>query len=502
MSDLELDDDLDDFISPPPTSSEQAASGKGFDHSRNPSITAVQPDDVEKKEKSHDLPILSHSQSQPRVSQSANSKLFQSGSLSSLLLARSASNKSLQHGSSSSSLLSSNSTATTVVNSYGASPLSAASPFSSPTPSSEGDTDIDGESPAGSEARTKGSKYFSLPRAASSDTKTTVHTAKITTSSTTSSNIKPLNTSISANEELDQLPGGTMLYTSASTPMLRQSTKMPQASPNKIQTPSHANNALLKKGGHTTVSAFPFHSSSLSSSLSSSTASTAFNSRPSSAPSLLALKKAAVAEATKELESSLQFLALARKGQEFWKHGRRGKSHERTIRIDVMNWRSESLIECPPNPQILFDWGSDRMVVSRDDIQIKEGKVTENFQRSTASKVHPDVCFSIVGKTRSLDLEAHTSSIKQQWVEGLSKLLSFLPSLSSDTPPHSLQRALAMPTGHESDDEAREIFSTYHSDNYGGVYVKTTLASGEVVKHYGPASDALNVFHKRNITPT
>jgi Kinesin motor domain len=56
--------------------------------------------------------------------------------------------------------------------------------------------------------------------------------------------------------------------------------------------------------------------------------------------------------------------------------------------------------------------------------QILSGKVTDAFQQSVAKPADPSMCFSILYGTRSLDLEASSSEIRDLWVSALQHLLS------------------------------------------------------------------------------
>jgi hypothetical protein len=123
--------------------------------------------------------------------------------------------------------------------------------------------------------------------------------------------------------------------------------------------------------------------------------------------------KAAAAARAAELEAAAHFLQVARHGCTFWKHGRSGQPHERTVRLEVHSSTDE----------LRFDWGSDRMVVRRSDARLLLGKQSDVMQRDTARRSKPDLCFSVVGPQRTLDLEARNKELRQQWVEGLTALL-------------------------------------------------------------------------------
>lgn len=123
--------------------------------------------------------------------------------------------------------------------------------------------------------------------------------------------------------------------------------------------------------------------------------------------------KAAAAARAAELEAAAHFLQVARHGCTFWKHGRSGQPHERTVKLEVHSATDE----------LRFDWGSDRMVVRRSDARLLLGKQSDVLQRDTARRSKPDLCFTVAGPQRTLDLEARNKEMRQQWVEGITALL-------------------------------------------------------------------------------
>jgi hypothetical protein len=145
---------------------------------------------------------------------------------------------------------------------------------------------------------------------------------------------------------------------------------------------------------------------------------------------LRALKAAASARVA-EAEAAAHFLQVARHGATFWKHGRSGSPHERTVRLEVFiasssprhNNNEEGEGWGHPSDELRFDWGSDRMTLRRSEWKLLLGKQTEVFLRDTARRSKPELCFSLVGASRTLDLEARNSEQRTLWVEGLMRLM-------------------------------------------------------------------------------
>jgi hypothetical protein len=118
--------------------------------------------------------------------------------------------------------------------------------------------------------------------------------------------------------------------------------------------------------------------------------------------------------AGQQIEAAKAFCKAAYWGENFTKHGRRGQPHTRNVSIEV-----DGSVLC-------FDWSSGKMRMHKDEISILQGKKTEVFQRKVNAKAREDLCFSIVTKERTLDLEARNIKIKEYWINGLNLLIKYL----------------------------------------------------------------------------
>ena len=132
--------------------------------------------------------------------------------------------------------------------------------------------------------------------------------------------------------------------------------------------------------------------------------------------------KAAAAARAAEAEAAAHFLRVAAHGSGFWKHGRSGAPHERTVRMELHPASPSSGLGHAVD-ELRFDWHSDRMSVRRSECRLLLGKATDVLRRDTARRSKPELCFSIVGPSRTLDLEARHADLRTLWVEGLTRIL-------------------------------------------------------------------------------
>lgn len=90
-------------------------------------------------------------------------------------------------------------------------------------------------------------------------------------------------------------------------------------------------------------------------------------------------------------------------GTQFVKHGRWGAPHTRlvSLRNGTVSWFTGDL----PVKEI---------------ISVTSGKKTKVFERT---EVEADVCFSIITKDRTLDLQAANKNQRDFWVKNINKLL-------------------------------------------------------------------------------
>ncbi len=121
-------------------------------------------------------------------------------------------------------------------------------------------------------------------------------------------------------------------------------------------------------------------------------------------------------ERARQEKAKKDFFVIASLGQNFVKHGRSGKPHLKTVRVDTKTGR-------------LF-WG-EQSIFLQDVTEIKRGKHTKVFDGVSVNRADPRVCFSIVAPTRTLDLQAASFNEREVWVEGLTRLQL---KLLDDTP--------------------------------------------------------------------
>jgi hypothetical protein len=82
----------------------------------------------------------------------------------------------------------------------------------------------------------------------------------------------------------------------------------------------------------------------------------------------------------------------------FRKHGRRGAPHDRKVTLEK-------------NGIVHYTSG---LVPLAEVTRIVRGKTTDVFARAT--QVSPDVCFSLIAPSRTLDLEAPSMAVRDTWV--------------------------------------------------------------------------------------
>eukprot|EP00457_Paulinella_chromatophora_P000981 gb/GEZN01000983.1/.p1 GENE.gb/GEZN01000983.1/~~gb/GEZN01000983.1/.p1 ORF type:complete len:1065 (-),score=267.74 gb/GEZN01000983.1/:239-3289(-) len=96
-------------------------------------------------------------------------------------------------------------------------------------------------------------------------------------------------------------------------------------------------------------------------------------------------------------------IAAASKGQEFIKHGRSGKPHQRLIKIDPVKG--------------ILHWGSGSMELVKC-VDIVKGKQTRVFQRPAVKgqrEIDEALCLSVIAGDRTLDLEARSPAERDSW---------------------------------------------------------------------------------------
>mmetsp|Transcript_24744 Transcript_24744/g.34400 ORF Transcript_24744/g.34400 Transcript_24744/m.34400 type:complete len:657 (+) Transcript_24744:113-2083(+) len=112
-------------------------------------------------------------------------------------------------------------------------------------------------------------------------------------------------------------------------------------------------------------------------------------------------------EQARQEKAKKDFFVIASLGQNFIKHGRAGKPHLKTVRVDTKSGKL---------------WWDDQHLYLQDVTEIKRGKHTKVFDGVSVNRADPRVCFSIVTPLRTLDLQAASFNEREMWVEGLSRL--------------------------------------------------------------------------------
>lgn len=108
-------------------------------------------------------------------------------------------------------------------------------------------------------------------------------------------------------------------------------------------------------------------------------------------------------------------------GATFLKFGRFGKPHPRRVTMRMMN------------NQLQLYWQTGTLLVDQI-IDVVAGKQTSVYNRRENRDADPNLCFSIVTKKRTLDLQCDTTIQRDLWVNGIKRLANIYDS------PHQQQR--------------------------------------------------------------
>ena len=105
---------------------------------------------------------------------------------------------------------------------------------------------------------------------------------------------------------------------------------------------------------------------------------------------------------------------MLRAGAVFMKHGRKGMPHRRQVKLNAalshICWRDAEGGDAE-------EW---RDMPLDSVVSLMEGKTTPVFKRTLSGKAaKDDLCFSLIGKERTLDLEAETPGVRETWVVAL-----------------------------------------------------------------------------------
>jgi len=125
-------------------------------------------------------------------------------------------------------------------------------------------------------------------------------------------------------------------------------------------------------------------------------------------------RRGSIAAMEKNSELS-NFVKIAKVGEIFLKHCKRGAPHERNVKICFI----------PNKSKILIDWGTQHVKAKKNEMSVVLGKTTKIFHNSQAAKkVDDTLCFSIVTPSRTVDLQARNPELRTRWVTGLSLLFA------------------------------------------------------------------------------
>ena len=145
----------------------------------------------------------------------------------------------------------------------------------------------------------------------------------------------------------------------------------------------------------------------------------------------LAVEEANFMSSAKTDERHSKHLKLLTDGCEFIKHGRRGSPHLRFVWLDVRVPESSSAIRwcevhaAEREKKTQVRGSGKRTIFLRDITAIALGRVTEVFKRSKSRMVDDeteDFCFSIIAKSRTIDLAAKSIALRNSWVDALRNL--------------------------------------------------------------------------------
>jgi hypothetical protein len=125
------------------------------------------------------------------------------------------------------------------------------------------------------------------------------------------------------------------------------------------------------------------------------------------------------------------FETTIRVGLECLKHGRSGKPHLRVVFAPVerptwvkpgtANYRCVCWGKKSDEP--LPEMSQTAAIPVLDLIAVKAGKQTDVFKRSQCNAIDEDLCFSLVSKTRSLDLQCESSEQRDTLLKGFQLLV-------------------------------------------------------------------------------
>jgi CLASP N terminal len=120
--------------------------------------------------------------------------------------------------------------------------------------------------------------------------------------------------------------------------------------------------------------------------------------------------KADAAQVSKITEEEMSLLTFLDKGEVVTKYTTKGKTRERVLNIAKgrINWRT-----------VGASASNARFMPLIDVHQVIAGKETEVFLRKAAKQVSAICCFSVVGRERTLDIQASTKMSRDRWVQGI-----------------------------------------------------------------------------------
>ena len=91
-------------------------------------------------------------------------------------------------------------------------------------------------------------------------------------------------------------------------------------------------------------------------------------------------------------------------------------------------WRDAGLAKAADAPS-----DGDYCIALAQITNLKKGKQTAAFARPDAAQAQENLCFSVVAEARTLDLQAVSEAVRDQWAQALHELLLFVHTPAPQT---------------------------------------------------------------------
>ena len=121
----------------------------------------------------------------------------------------------------------------------------------------------------------------------------------------------------------------------------------------------------------------------------------------------------------------ISFDAIAAFGHVFLQHSRRKAKPQKVLLRIKFKYQLQNSSKVRYVKAKRIYWGSGSRYISIDEIeQILWGKYTPNFLCKDNKELDDNLCFSIIGKQRNINLSSINEYVTEFWVKGLSDLTS------------------------------------------------------------------------------